>query len=847
MAKLTLFLLAFFCTSTLVMGQSGAFGFKNLEQSQKERVSTYYLPNQEKFRQGILKNNWKITAENKNWIYFSTTANDLDKAFKSGDIPDYFIKYTVPRALNDTMREHHRVNMVHNGIGLTSAYKGKDVVIGLVDTGIETDHPDFIDANGKTRILRLWDQSTDSSSNISPYGYGLIWDSTHINSNYVNGNDNGGHGSTVAGAAAGNGRATGYNQGVAPEADIIMVKTDFNLPNWHITVAEACDYIFKVADSLGKPAVVNLSVGDYMGSHDGTDPASAYIDSLLDAKNGRIVVAACGNSGNWGNYHCQGHPNIDTTLVWFKNNPSSAFGANKIFFDLYSDLSDATYSYSFKAVHPTTFATSATTIYRPALGSMGTPIYDTLRNSNGQRLATIEIYTEQEANNLHMQVLFTNVDSTSYNFGFYTIGSGKYDLWSGTGLGFNEIVQTLPSPLVLPGIVDYQLPDAHQTLISNWICSPKVVSVGNIQNRSRYLTKAGSYYVPSGGSPVGKLSINSSKGPTRHNILKPDIVASGDVMLAPGPLWYLTNPANDTRIDTGDWHMGNGGTSMASPVVAGIAALYLERCKKGNNLAFLDILRNHSNSNAYSGTLPNNAYGNGIIDAYNVIVNQEFTANVVGDAVICEGPDTVSIQTTATIGSVEWNTGATTPILYQYMPGDVYATVYNENGCGVSTDTLSITMSSTETINPIVVSGNFTILSTSSSNQTYQWTLNGTDISGATNDTLIIGTNQNGVYDCYATSNDGCKVYAGSVTINLGIHPLSSQPIVVYPNPVQTKLFIQTQAELVRVRVIDVTGKEIAVNRDENSINVAHLSDGYYQLLIETTIGNYQTKFIKNK
>ncbi|HNS43047.1 MAG TPA: T9SS type A sorting domain-containing protein, partial [Taishania sp.] len=73
------------------------------------------------------------------------------------------------------------------------------------------------------------------------------------------------------------------------------------------------------------------------------------------------------------------------------------------------------------------------------------------------------------------------------------------------------------------------------------------------------------------------------------------------------------------------------------------------------------------------------------------------------------------------------------------------------------------------------------------------------------------------------------------------------QPIVVYPNPVQTKLFIQTQAELVRVRVIDVTGKEIAVNRDENSINVAHLSDGYYQLLIETTKGNYQTKFIKNK
>ena len=86
------------------------------------------------------------------------------------------------------------------------------------------------------------------------------------------------HGSTVAGMGAGNGNANGSNTGVAPDANIIIVETNFNLNNWTLTIADACDYIFKVADTLGLPAVVNLSLGSYLGSHDGTDPAGEYID-----------------------------------------------------------------------------------------------------------------------------------------------------------------------------------------------------------------------------------------------------------------------------------------------------------------------------------------------------------------------------------------------------------------------------------------------------------------------------------------------------------------------------------------------------------------------------------------
>ncbi len=86
--------------------------------------------------------------------------------------------------------------------------------------------------------------------------------------------------------AASNGLANGTNKGFAPESDLIIVETDFNqtVNNWKLTIADACDYIFKVADSLGKPAVINLSLGDYYGTHDATDPAAELIETLLDEK-----------------------------------------------------------------------------------------------------------------------------------------------------------------------------------------------------------------------------------------------------------------------------------------------------------------------------------------------------------------------------------------------------------------------------------------------------------------------------------------------------------------------------------------------------------------------------------
>jgi hypothetical protein len=194
--------------------------------------------------------------------------------------------------------------------------------------------------------------------------------------------------------AAGNARANLKNKGAAPEADLIVVETNFNLPNWTLTIADACDYIFKVADSLGKPAVINISLGDYLGSHDGNDPAADLIESLLDLSPGRIVVSAAGNAGNQGKFHVRNNSiGSDTTFFWnIPNTGMTVAGPNKIVFDLWSDTADAHYYFAYGAdkISPN-YSFRGNTSFRFATSNMNqVPVTDTLFNANGQRIAIID-------------------------------------------------------------------------------------------------------------------------------------------------------------------------------------------------------------------------------------------------------------------------------------------------------------------------------------------------------------------------------------------------------------------------------------------------------------------------
>ncbi|TXI83280.1 MAG: T9SS type A sorting domain-containing protein, partial [Crocinitomicaceae bacterium] len=747
-------------------------------------------------------------------------------------------EFAPPVALADSALVKHNVVQVHNGTGgLGNSYTGKDVIIGFVDQGIDWNHPDFIDANGNTRVLRYWDHSTNTGGTIpQPYNYGIVWDSSAINNGTCTSTEeSSAHGSTVAGMGAGNGNANGSNIGVAPDANIIIVETNFNLNNWTLTIADACDYIFKVADTLGLPAVVNLSLGSYLGSHDGTDPAGEYIDSLLTAKDGRIVVCAAGNSGNQGKYHVTGNVDSDTSFVWLQNNSSggAAFGPNHIYFDLWSNQSDATFEYAFAADKPgPAYGFRGRTSFRPAQSSINTPILDTIYNANGNRIATIEIYTELVNGNYHMEAYYSNVDSTNYLFRFETKGTGKYDLWSGTWMGLNNLVTAIPSVGVMPAIAHYHMPDSLQTIVSSWACSQKVITVANIRNRASHIDNNNNQTVTSDLTPPGKLAPSSSKGPNRQLFQKPDIAAAGDFSLSAAPLWLLTNPAYWAAVDSGGWHARNGGTSMASPVISGIAALYLEKCNKATYADFKADLIGTAYSDGYTGSLPNYAYGNGKADALALLLANEFTATLSADDTICSNvPIQINSSNSTPITDAIWSNGHQGYPFTPSLSGSYSALVINQKGCTAQSDTITIEVLPALAIDPISLNGNQLSTFTLSSN--YQWTLNGNDIVGATNSILDI-TPPYGTYTCYTINSNGCVSETAPIVIVLGLTEEFSDRIALFPNPTSDLFQIKSSEPIKALRIYNNNGKEVSFSKiNAETYSISNLPNGIYHVIIE--------------
>lgn len=114
---------------------------------------------------------------------------------------------------------------------------GRGVLIGIVDSGIDIFHPDFRNEDGTTRIRELWDQSIPDETN-SGYNRGRIFTSEEINRAIAENDrsfpsrDLSGHGTHVAGIAAGNGRASnGRQKGVAPESELLIVKLGNAFPD----------------------------------------------------------------------------------------------------------------------------------------------------------------------------------------------------------------------------------------------------------------------------------------------------------------------------------------------------------------------------------------------------------------------------------------------------------------------------------------------------------------------------------------------------------------------------------------------------------------------------------------
>lgn len=177
---------------------------------------------------------------------------------------------------------------------------GKGVLIGIVDSGIDYAHPDFCNADGTTRIELYWDQSAGRIYTREEINRALRAGSIPERLSIVPATDISGHGTAVAGIAAGNGRASGGRyRGVASESDLMVVKLGNSVGNSFprtTNLMTAMDFLVREAAARRMPIAINLSFGNNYGAHDGTSLLEQYLNEVSNF--GRnCIIAGTGNEG----------------------------------------------------------------------------------------------------------------------------------------------------------------------------------------------------------------------------------------------------------------------------------------------------------------------------------------------------------------------------------------------------------------------------------------------------------------------------------------------------------------------------------------------------------------------
>lgn len=509
------------------------------------------------------------------------------------------------------------VGKVHKGMSLQQAYTGKGVVMGVQDIGFDLTHPNFYNSScTEYRIKRFWDQLSTDVSDAGLY----------VGADYRNGADilkyarsRDGlvqtHGTHTLGIAAGSGYDTVF-RGVAYESDICIVSNavtddiefidDEDLYKYtSATDALGFKYIFDYATEVGKPCVISFSEGSHQGFSDEDVLFYEVLGQMVGP--GRILVASAGNEGDMKTY-LRKPAGKESSGTFFGYSDSS------VYFKLRSaDVFYLCLTVYGEGGHTCPVKIKSSDVVAAENGEMELSL-----NFNGADIKlTISGYPSCYDNSV---MAYEVLAESSIPFGSslplsaeITGSDADVELFYGSGaLTTNEL-----RPDLCGGEKSHSIYSPGS--------APAVICVGATSYRPGMVNTNG-VWVGAGIGRDGVRGYYSSAGPTMDGRIKPEVMAPGTNVASSFSHFFMENGAADYHRDrqvatslyngtTYPWNMDSG-TSMSTPVVGGIIALWLEANPTLSPEDIRGILARTCNTQNCTDVRPDNYNGYGEIDAY---------------------------------------------------------------------------------------------------------------------------------------------------------------------------------------------------------------------------------------
>jgi len=506
-------------------------------------------------------------------------------------------------------------NSVQQGIELPMPFTGANTIVGVVDTGIDYTHPDFLDASGKTRILYIWDQmsTTGTGPKEIEVTYGAECDQASVTNNQCPERDVSGHGTHIAGIAAGRNATYG---GVAPDASIVAVryKTEIQLAEGYVIpvlstkICEAAYYIFKKAESLGLPAVVNLSLGTHIGAHDGTSLFEECLNNLVRGTSGRAIVVAAGNEYSTNEVYTGLHAGYDVSGDQGTNFIVRSFSAGRlIYIDIWG-TKGSSLSFGVKMNQ------GATTLGASGVVPMG--LTESGFFTAPDDSVNYQINARDTASPLngkpHVGILLTFgaliSAPTAYNFDLLVSGTGHFDAWL-----YPDNPPSTVNFTSISGLRDNRnfVPGDRQMSLSIPSTAKDVIGVAAYTTRDKWTDITGT--ARQSAYKLGDIFPASSSGPSADPSVtgqKPDIAAPGASIVSAKSRDSASS--NIRSVDAQHWIME--GTSMATPFVTGTVALMFSANPNYANANIKQYLTQTARTDEFAGAVPNNRWGAGKLD-----------------------------------------------------------------------------------------------------------------------------------------------------------------------------------------------------------------------------------------